>query len=120
MHDLGGWRAARAALQRSLTIRERILASPREDIAQSLNSLAKLALDEGDLAEACTCAERAVSMLVAIFGGEHPKTARRVHTLGRVMLALGDARDALLHMQRALSTRERLLAPRQRGYRRTS
>jgi tetratricopeptide (TPR) repeat protein len=63
---------ARPLLERALAIRERVLGAEHSDTAASLNNLAILLQDQGDLAAARPFHQRALAIYEKVPGAEHP------------------------------------------------
>jgi hypothetical protein len=82
---------ARALLDRALGIREARLGADHHLTATSLNNLANVLADQGDLASAPHLLERAVEIREARLGPDHPDTAK-----GRRQLATlaAESKDA--------------------------
>jgi hypothetical protein len=68
-----------------LAIREKALGPEHLDTANSLNDLAGLLLDQGDLAAARPLFERALAIFEKVLGPEHRDTARVRNHLGRLL-----------------------------------
>ena len=73
---LGAYASARPLFERAVAIRERAFGVEHPDTAISLNHLARLLLDQGDLTAARLLSERALAIRERVFGLEHPETAR--------------------------------------------
>jgi len=92
LHRAGGyfWRwaaysAARPLAERALAIREKALGPEHPATAVSLNNLASLLQDLGDLAAARTLFERALAIREKALGSEHPDTNRTRCHLARLL-----------------------------------
>ena len=92
---------------------------PREDARprasrrppQSLNKLARLLQDQGDLAGARPLFERALAINEKALGPEHPDTAANLNNLARLLRAQGDLAGARPLFERALAISEKVLGP---------
>jgi tetratricopeptide (TPR) repeat protein len=102
---------ARRLLERALSIRETRLGPDHPDTAWSLNNLARVLHDQGDLPAARTLHERALSSFEARLGANHPDTARSLNNLANVLHDQGDLSAARTLHERALSIRETRLGP---------
>jgi hypothetical protein len=78
--------------ERALAIRERRLGADHPDTAQSLNNLANVLYDQGDLDTARTLFERALSVREQRLGADHPDTVRSRQRLAAVVTALDKQR----------------------------
>ena len=69
------------SIERALAIREKALGPEHPDTATSLNNLAVLHQDQGDLAGARPLYERALAIREKVLGPEHPDTATSLNNL---------------------------------------
>ena len=72
----------------------------------SLNNLARVLHEEGDLAGARRLHERALTIREARLGADHPDTAQSLSNLATVLYDQGDLAGARRHHERALAIRE--------------
>ena len=77
----------------------------------SLNNLARLLQDQGDLAEARPLYERALAIHEKVLGPEHPHTATVLNNLALLLRDEGDLAGAGPLFERALAIREKMLGP---------
>jgi tetratricopeptide (TPR) repeat protein len=102
---------AKAALQRALTVVEKMLGADHPNVATLVSNLGSVLQALGDLAGARTHYERALAMDEAAFGPHHPEVANDVNNLAGVMYALGDLAGARTHYERALAIGQATLGP---------
>jgi hypothetical protein len=76
--------------ERSLGIAEKVLGPEHPDTARSLNNLAVLLMDQGDLAGARPLIERGLAIREKVLGPGHPETARSLQNLARLLKAQAD------------------------------
>jgi tetratricopeptide (TPR) repeat protein len=86
----------------TLTIRQHVLGEPHPDVATSLNNLATLREDRGDLADAERLHRAALAMRQKLFAGGI-YVARSENNLGRLREARGDDAEAEQHMRQAVA-----------------
>ena len=108
---LAAYPQARPLFERALAIREKVLGPEHPDTATSLNNLAVLLQDQGDLAGARPLYERALAIREKALGPEHPDTATSLNNLARLLQAQGDLAGARPLCERALAIREKALGP---------
>ena len=84
------------------------------DTATSLNILANLLRDQGDLAAARPLFERALAIREKAFGPEYPDTNRARCNLARLLITSCHAREALGSAETALRGHEKVLGPSHR------
>jgi tetratricopeptide (TPR) repeat protein len=108
-HGRAAFTASRPLYERSLAIREEVLGSEHPDTATSLNSLALLLQDQGDLAGARPLFERALAIRKKVHGHEHPDSAASLNNLADLLQDQGDFTAAGLLFKRALAIREKVL-----------
>jgi tetratricopeptide (TPR) repeat protein len=102
---------ARTPHERALAIREKVLGSEHPDTATSLNNLALLLKEQGDLAAARPLLERALAIREKALGPEHPDTAQGLNNLAFLLHAQGDLAAARPLLEHALAIREKVLGP---------
>ena len=95
--------------EHALAIREKALGPEHPDTAASLNNLALLLLEQGDLAGALPLFERAFTIDERALGPEHPETATNLNNLAGVFHRRGDFSGARPLYERALAIREKAL-----------
>jgi tetratricopeptide (TPR) repeat protein len=108
---LAAYSQARPLFERALAIRENVLGPEHPDTAMSLNNLALLLRDQGDLAGARPLFERALAILEKTLGPEHRDTATSLNNLALVLRTQGDLGRARPLYERALAIRENVLGP---------
>jgi CHAT domain-containing protein/tetratricopeptide (TPR) repeat protein len=106
--ELGEFEEARACLQRSLTIRER-LGADHAGVVDPLESLAALSARMGNLDEATQLAKRALAIKEQSLGKDHPDVASSLETLGKILRQSEDYAQARVAFERALEIREKTL-----------
>jgi hypothetical protein len=84
------WTSARALYARALAIHEARQGPDHPDTARSLNHLAGVLADQGDLETARTLTKRALAIREAHLGPDHPDTAQSREQLAAVVAAVGD------------------------------
>jgi len=110
-HGRAAYSDARRLLERALAIREKALGSEHPNTATSLNNLALLLPDQGDLAGARPIYERALGIDEKALGPEHPGTATDLNNLAILLKAQGDLAGARPLYERALAICEKALGP---------
>ena len=99
-------------LQRNvLALQEKSFGAEHEDTLSSLNSLANLLSDQGDLAAAGPLYRRALEARERTLGPEHPSTLNSLNNLALLLSDQGDLAAAEPLYRRALEARERSLGP---------
>ena len=96
---------------RSLAICEKALGPEHPDTAASLNNLARLLHDQGDLAGARPLFKRALTIREKALGPEHPDTATSLNNLALLLKDQGDLAGARPLFERALAISEKALGP---------
>jgi tetratricopeptide (TPR) repeat protein len=96
-------------LERALAIREKSLGPEHPDTATSLNNLAALLRDQGDLAGTRPLLERALAIREKVLGPEHPDTATSLNNLAALLRDQGDLAAARPLFERALAIQEKVL-----------
>ena len=110
-HGRAAYSAAEPLLRRALAIREKALGPEHPDTATSLNNLALLLRDQGDLAAARPLFERALAIREKALGPEHPDTATSLNNLAWLLQDQGDLAAARPLFERALAICEKALGP---------
>jgi tetratricopeptide (TPR) repeat protein len=106
-HGRAAYSAAEPLLRRALAIREKALGPEHPDTATSLNDLARVLQDQGDLAAARPLYERALAIREKALGPEHPRMATSLNSLASVLRDQGDLAAARPLCERALAIREK-------------
>jgi tetratricopeptide (TPR) repeat protein len=112
---LGAYAQAQPLFERALAIREKSRGPDHPDTATSLNNLAGLRQDQGDLWGARKLYERALAIREKVLGPLHPGTATNLNNLARILQAQGDLAGARMLCERALSIHEAKLGPEHRN-----
>jgi tetratricopeptide (TPR) repeat protein len=99
---------AASFLREALAIRERVLGPEHPDTAQSLNNLAMVLRDQGDLAAARPLYERALTIRERVLGPQDRATAQSLYNLAGLLQAQGNFAGARPLFERALAIRERV------------
>jgi tetratricopeptide (TPR) repeat protein len=110
-HGRAAYASARPLLDRALTIREKVLGPTDPDTAHSLNDLAVLLQQQGDLAGARPLYERALDIREKILGPEHPDTAESLNNLAWLLQVQCDFTKARSLFERALAITEKAFGP---------
>jgi tetratricopeptide (TPR) repeat protein len=108
---LGAYASARPLFERALAIREKALGPDHTDTGATVNNLAGLLQDQGDLAAARPLYERALAICEKALGPEHPNTAASLNNLANLLRAQGDLVPARPLYERALAIHEKALGP---------
>jgi tetratricopeptide (TPR) repeat protein len=108
---LAAYPEARTLFDRALAIREKALGPEHPDTAGSLNNVALLLRDQGDLAGARPLFERALAISEKALGPEHPSTATSLNNLALLLKDEGDLAGASSLSQRVLMIYEKTLGP---------
>src|SRR5262249_47066835 len=85
LYGKAAYSAARPLYERALAIYEKALGPEHPDAATSLNNLALVLRDQGDLAAARPLNERALAIKEKALGPEHPDTAASLNNLAWVL-----------------------------------
>ena len=110
-HGRAAYSRAEKLSRAALAIRERALGPEHPGTATSLNNLALLLHDQGDLAGAQPLFERALAIFERAPGPEHPGTATSLNNLAHLLQVQGDLAGARPLYERVLAVRERALGP---------
>ncbi len=108
---LAAYVKSRALFERALAIREEALGPEHPEVATSLNNLAGLLQDEGDLVGARPLYERALAIREKTLGPEHPDTATSLGNLASLLQDLGDLAGARPLHERTAAILEKALGP---------
>jgi tetratricopeptide (TPR) repeat protein len=107
---LAAYGRARPLFQRALEIREKVVGPEHPLTAASLNNLARVLWDEGDLAGAQPLFERSLAIRERTLG-DHPRTAASLNNLSSLLQSRGDPVGARPLSERALAICEKTLGP---------
>jgi tetratricopeptide (TPR) repeat protein len=110
LRELGELPAARAHLERALTI-NKALGPDHAAVAISLKNLGLVLRDQGELATARDYLERALNIRQAWFGPDHPVVAQSLNNLANVLRDQGELATARDYLDRALDINEARLGP---------
>ncbi len=102
---LADFAQARALFERAHALAEVTFGPADPFTAQTLNNLALLMRDHGDLAAAGPLLARALAIREAALGPDHPDTAGSLNNLGNVLSEQGDPAAARPLFERALAIR---------------
>ncbi|MCW5849066.1 MAG: tetratricopeptide repeat protein [Anaerolineae bacterium] len=105
------YRAAQAAIERALRLREAHLGPDHPDVAESCNNLALVLYELGDLPLARAHYERALGIEEAIRGPDHPVIAIILNNLVDVLRAQGELSTARAFQERSLHITEAAFGP---------
>jgi tetratricopeptide (TPR) repeat protein len=108
---LGAYAAARALYELALAIREEAFGPEHPSTAESLNSLALVLRDLGELSRARELSERALAIREKKLGPEHHLTAGNLNDLALVLRGMGELSRARALYERALAIQEKTLDP---------
>jgi tetratricopeptide (TPR) repeat protein len=108
---LAAYERAVRPFKEALAIREKVLGPEHPLTAASLNNLARVLWDAGDLNQAQSLFERALAIRETILGPEDPKTAASLQNLGGLLQSRGDLTAAKPLFERALAIHEKILGP---------
>jgi tetratricopeptide (TPR) repeat protein len=108
---LAAYAQARPLKERALEIREKVLGLEHPRTAKSLNGLALLLWDQGDLAGARPLHERALAIREKVLGPEHPDTAMSLNNLALLLQDQGNLAGAMPLFKRALAIYEKVCGP---------
>jgi len=110
-HGRAAYARAEMLGRRALAIQEKVLGAEHPDTAGTLNNLALLLVDQGDLVAAQPLYERALAIAEKACGPEHPTTATSLNNLANLLEAKGDLAGARPLLERALAISERVHGP---------
>jgi tetratricopeptide (TPR) repeat protein len=110
-HGRGAYLRARPPFERALAICERVLGPEHPNTGGTLNDLALLLKDQGDLVGARPLYERALAIYEKVLGPEHPNTALSLNNLASLLTDRGDLVGARPLFERALAINEKVLGP---------
>jgi tetratricopeptide (TPR) repeat protein len=110
-HGRAAYGQAAELFRDALAIREKTLRPGHPDTAVSLNNLATLLRDQGDLAGARPLYERALAINEKALGPEHAQTAVSLNGLALLLKGQGDLAGARPLYERALAINEKALGP---------
>jgi tetratricopeptide (TPR) repeat protein len=108
---LAAYALARPLYERALAICEKVLGLEHPGTAASLNNLAVLLHDKGDLAGARPLHERALAIYEKAYGPMHPLTAESLNNLALLLKTQGELEGARPLYERALAINETALGP---------
>jgi len=109
--SLGLYEPAEELLQEALETREEMLGPDHVDVAESLNSLARLHTLKHDFEQAAKWNERALAIREKTLGEDHPDVARSLHNLAELHRAQGEYAEAEPLFRRSLAILETALGP---------
>ncbi len=107
----GHYTAAENLYRQALDVQERTLAEDHPEALHSVNNLAVLLTEKGDLAGAEPLYRRALAAYERALGKEHPETLGCVNNLAILLRRKGDYAEAGQLYRRVLDVRERTLGP---------
>jgi tetratricopeptide (TPR) repeat protein len=110
-HGRGAYPQAAPLLRHALAICEKTLGPEHPDTATSLNNLALLLTNQGDLAGARPLYERALAIDEKALGPEHRHTNRARSHLSGLLLHIGAPTEALALGEKALANHDKALGP---------
>ena len=108
---LAAFQAAQPLYERALAILDKVLGSEHPATAMSLDHLAGLLQDQGNLPAARQLYERALAIKEKMLGPEHRNTATGFNNLALVLRDQGDFAGARPLLERALAIYEKVLGP---------
>jgi tetratricopeptide (TPR) repeat protein len=108
---LAAYALARPLYERALAINEKVLGPEHPQTALSLNNLAHLLQDQGDLDGARALHERALAIREKTLGPDHPDTAESLNNLALLLQDQGDLEAARPLFERALAIYQKALGP---------
>ena len=107
----GGWGEAEDLHRKALALQESRLGPDHPDVALSLNSIALLMMDRGELEAAAPLLERALAIFERTLGPESAEAATALDNLGNVRRAQQKYPEAEPLLLRALAVRRITLGP---------
>jgi tetratricopeptide (TPR) repeat protein len=111
LHQRAEYLLARPLNERALAITEKVLGPEHPRTATSLDNLANLLRDQGELDAARALHERALAIREKVLGPEHPRTATSLNNLANLLRDQGELDAARALHDRALAIREKVLGP---------
>lgn len=108
---LGNYQESEKFLKRALELREKSLSPEHPDVAQSLNNLAGLYMEQGKYGEAETLFQRALAIREKVLGPENPDVAQSLNNLASLYHDQGKYGEAEPLYKRALAIDEKALGP---------
>jgi tetratricopeptide (TPR) repeat protein/transcriptional regulator with XRE-family HTH domain len=108
---LAAYESARSLFERALAIREKAFGTDHPLTASSLNNLARLIWDQGDLTASRGLFERALAIREKVLGPEDRRTASSLNNLASLLQSQGDLSRARPLFERALTIRENVCGP---------
>lgn len=95
--------AAIAHFRAALNIQRRALAAEHPDIAKSLNNLAVIHQNLGDLAQAASIYQQALAIQSTAYGEHHPRVGSTLYNMGTIAELRGDTKQARTLYERSLN-----------------
>jgi tetratricopeptide (TPR) repeat protein/transcriptional regulator with XRE-family HTH domain len=111
LYDHGFYPQSQSFQQQALAIREEVFGSEHPDVADSLNSLAKLSRIEGDYEQTEKLHLQALAIRKKTLGLNHSATAISLNNLGVLYRAQGKYEEAEPFLKQALNIHEQVLGP---------
>ena len=108
----GNLKDGESFLRQSLEVRKTKLGIDTADYAESANDLALFCRDSGRLPEAREMAEQAGAIRSRVFGGQHPRVAESLNTLGSIYALRGEYDPAISRFEEARAIHESQPKPR--------
>lgn len=109
----GRYEEAEASLRDALDRQQRLYGATHADIARTLQSLAKVISQNGNLKRAVPLMQTALAMQRRLSGDQpHPSLAEIVNDMGTLYMEDGDYADATALFQEAITMKRRLLGER--------
>src|SRR5262245_8006459 len=107
----GKYDEARPLAERVLAIREKVLGSEHQDVADALNDLANYYSAKDESSQSEQLLQRAMKIREKVLGPDHPSIAITLNNLAILYKKKGDYDRAESHYQRALTIDEKALGP---------
>ena len=107
--QLGKLDAARAQLEKSVTLAEQALGKDAPELASSLNNLGGLLVRLGKYDQAERALRRAVDIRTRLFGEDHPALGSPVTNLGLLLNSQGRYRESRVFLKQVLALYEKRL-----------
>jgi tetratricopeptide (TPR) repeat protein len=108
---LTAYAQARPLYERALAIDQKLFGREHPNTLVSLNNLALLLRDQGNLADARPLFERALEIREKALGAEHPSVAQSLNNLALVLSSQDDLCGARSLLERAVAIGEKTLGP---------